>query len=247
MKYKTPSIIPLLYKTLREEASALYKNAVSEWQDVKRVSDSLTSVSDGIQLNQISQESGLDSELRPAYVIMQGVVETALANALNLGVCNEVKAHIVAPRMPTPLMLSEGKSISEINLADPLAFAQYRRNTLLKFLEAGGKLCATYSYDAHAALEYTDAKGLENYMRCVQQYNNIQDCPNVKIEMGSFPQQYTGAMYYVDGALSITVQSMQVTQIDQNPQIWAIKMGDAATERAKEMDEFLREYSSPGM
>lgn len=241
MKYKTTDITPFIYAALQDAILELTENKVSQLSDIKKLCDNLTDMASRMQLYGITQGNGVDSELRPAYVIMQCIIETALTDAIKKGVCETATAHIITPRMPTPLMLPMGKSLSEIDVSNPLALAQYRHNVLLNFLKANGKITAIYCHDAQTALSSTDSDGLASYHRCVERFSNLEDRPDIKMDMKSLPQQYTGAIYHINGA-PITVQSAQVTQIDNaNPSIWAIKFAENALERVAQVKGFLEE------
>lgn len=222
---------------------AAFKDALEKLHANKAVRadilQGLIDMQERLRLYNISQATGEDSELRPVYVIMQGIIETAITNAIKEGVCNVVNAYIITPRMPTPLMLKGGKSLDNMDLSDPMLFAYYRHNTLTNFLDAGGKLSAIYACDAQTAMSSKDPEGLANYMSCVERWKgSIMDLPNNKFYMDSFPQHYVGAMYDL-GDSWITVQSSQVSQVDKGPQLWAIKFGEHAAERSKEV---LRDF-----
>lgn len=231
--------MPFVYSALREAVSEVCENTESDAANIKKVYDDLISIGDEIQLYEVSQRIGLDSELRPSYVIMQGIIETAITKAMKEGVYKLVNAYIVTPRMPTPLMLKEDKFLKDMDLSDPMSFAYYRHNTLMNFLNAGGNISAFYAHDAQTAMFSKDPEGLANYKECVKKWKvSIMDLPQDNLSMDSFPQKYVGAMYDL-GDSWITLQSSQVSDVDKGPKLWAIKFGEHALERSQEV---LRDF-----
>ncbi len=233
-------LLPIIEKNLNEAKSDLAKNSVSEKQSVSNLIAGLDAIFKDLQSNGISERSGTDSELRPSYVVMQGIIELSLAQAFSQGLVKKIDAYIVTPRMPTPLMLQNGKTLSEINLSESTSFALYRNMILNTFLSAGGNLHAVYSSDAKASLQ-DQADGLNTYAAYCNKYpQTLYDHPVITIAMKDFPTDVTGAVYYLDDTL-ITIESKQVTQIDNTkPQSWVIRFGDKATERAAQVNAFFK-------
>lgn len=224
----------------------LDKNTISQTADIKKLQEGLDSIWRNIKEKNYAENNGTDAELRPSYVVMQGIIEREQARALEKGAIKSAEGFIITPRMPTPLMLDSGKNLGEVNLADPQAFALYRNPILNEFLQAGGILNAIYSHDAKTALSNHET-GLANYATHLTKYKNLKDNPIIKSDMAKFPAELTGAMYLVDDQ-PITVESKQITQIDNSKaQSWAIRFGKAAEPRASILNKFLKENNYTGM
>lgn len=241
------TLLPIIEKNLKAAQSELEKNTVSDKQNIGSLTSNLENIFKDLQSNGISERSGIDSELRPAYVTMQGIIELSLAEALSQGLIKKIDAYIVTPRMPTPLMLNNGKGLSEINISDPASFALYRNIILNTFLSAGGNLHAVYSSDAKMLLQ-DQAEGLDIYAAYCSKYpQSLHDHPVITIAMKDFPADMTGAVYYLDDTL-ITIESKQVTQIDNTtPQNWVIRFGDKAKDRAAQVNAFLKENGAQSL
>lgn len=221
-------------------------NKLSPKQDIETLKAKLTSIYSYLEQQGFAEDTGVDAALRPAYVIMQGLIERAQASALEWGHLKSSKAYIVTPRMPTPLMLSTGAILKDIDLSSPQAFALYRHNSMNEFLTQQGIVYAVYSHNAKTALVNQEV-GLANYAGHLSQYENLKDCPLIKIDMDKFPAYITGAMYNIDG-LPVTVESRQVTQIDQiNASTWAIRIGQPANTRVAEIERFFEENGIAGL
>ena len=187
---------------------------------------------------------GNDAEERPPYVVMQGLIESALTKALISGSIKNIKMFIIAPRMPTPLMLQETKSLSEIDFTQPQDLSKYRNPILIKFLQAGGTLNAIYAHDAKGVLAETQAEAIETYNSFCENYANLLDLPEIEINIQDFPVAMTGALYNLDGEY-IVIESKQVAQIDNAlQQTWAIRFGAQAIDRVNEMKMFLSNHSA---
>jgi hypothetical protein len=196
----------------------------------------------------VSSHLGLDKYLRPAYVIMQGILEKTLTDAKINGVCELVKSYIITPRMPTPFLRSEGKELDEVEMYVATDFADYRKTILESFLEANNTIHAIYCNNARHVVQATDAKGLENYDALLARYEMaLKDLPVLNLEMSKFPAQIAGAIYDVDG-VRIAIESLQVSQIDNaNHSMWSIKIGEHADARFAELNEFLKNHSDQGI
>jgi hypothetical protein len=197
----------------------------------------------GAIMNQgYAENIGTDFDLRPVYITMQGIIETAITKAFQNHLIKEASINIIAPRMPTPLMLKAGTTLDAINLNDPQGFAAYRNHILVKFLKAGGSLRTFYSHDAKSILSKQELSiELENYESYCNLYDNLYDIPVLKIDFEKFPQEMTGAIYELDGS-RISIESRQVDQIDnQDHQLWSIKFGKYTDARMNEIDSFLKE------
>lgn len=234
-------LYPLIEEELAHAKSALVKNKVSSEDEIKNLKDNLDAIWLNISNHGISENIGIDKDLRGSYITMQGIIESAITRALESHIVGNVIIHIITPRMPTPLVLKTGSTLDKIDLKDPQSFAKYRNPILINFLKAGGAINAFYSHNAQLALSERTAE-LNNYASYCNKYINLIDQPCIKINQTEFPSEMTGAVYIIDG-LPITIEARQVTQIDNvNQQLWAIKFGENAKSRKNEVDAFLERF-----
>lgn len=237
----------VLYSFIEGELSRakldLDENTVSSLEEINNLKTNLDKIWVSIKEKGSSESKGLDKDLRAGYVTMQGIIELAISRALEKDKIDDVAVYIVTPRMPTPLMLKGGSGLAGIDLGEPQEFARYRNLILIELLRVGGVVNALYSHNAKSALLNED-QGFENYATYCEQNDNLIDSPVIKIDVEEFPLEMTGAMYLVDD-LVITIESRQVTQIDdRKEQAWAIKFGKSAELRKREVDEFLGNFLS---
>lgn len=191
----------------------------------EKLSKALDTILADIKEKGFSESTGLDADLRPSYVVMQGLIESAIADALFDKKIEAAEATIITPKLSTPLTKEKSKSISDITFNDPAEFAFYRHGTLLKFLEAKGTLNSVYQLTAKTAL----TGGFENY-------SNLVNAPVLNIK--DFPLEMAGAIYHACGE-AITVESRQVGQPTDKASKWAIKFGEHTATRKQEINSFL--------
>ncbi len=238
-------LYPLIEQELAQAKLELDKNTISSQEEIASLKNGLDTIWLTIQKEGVSKNSGVDKNLRGVYITMQGIIESAITRALQRHMLENAIVHIVTPRMPTPLMIKGGSALHEIDLNDPQSFAKYRNPILVNFLKAGGVINAFYSHDAQYTCSEQTAE-LENYALYCNEYSNLFDQPCIKIDHSKFPVEMTGAIYVVDG-LPITIESRQVTQIDNvNQQFWAIKFGEYAQLRKNKIDSFLEIFLRSG-
>lgn len=225
--------------------SELDKNTVSTKKEIQDLKDKVDSIWSEIKTKGYAERKGLDSEWRGAFVTLQAIIESSLAQALRASKITYSEAFIIAPRMPTPLMLVTGTPFSKIKTSEAMAFAELRHEILKDYFESGGKLNAVYSYDSVKIL--SDDIGMKVYKDLVTKYpNNLKDSPLINISMVDFPKNKTTALYYInfDTAQAISIQSYQVTQLEHtstNESSWAIRFGKSAQARVKEINTFFSE------
>jgi len=102
----------------------------------------------------------LDSEWRPTFVSLQAIIEKSLIKALAEKLLTNVERFVSTPRMPTPLMLANGKTFSQLNTKNANDFAELRFLILKDYLEVGAILNAVYSNAASAVLSNQNPGGL---------------------------------------------------------------------------------------
>lgn len=232
-------LLPIIKDEVTQAEAALSYNKVSQKEEIERVKIGLRGILEALETRGVSKHNGLDAELRPAYVIMQGIIERAQTIALEKGYLSKIEACIITPRMPTPLMLAEGCSLKDVQLNDPLAFAYYRHTSLHNFLKTGSRLECLYSSSARATLA-NETPELKNYDNCLAYYPNLIDFPLTNIPMESFPKHLSGAFYCINDDLYISIQSRQVSQADgTQAHVWAIKTGTPAEKRATKVRNFI--------
>lgn len=186
-----------------------------------------------------TESTGIDNDLRPSYVVMQGIVELAQSKALAANKIKHAEGFIIAPKMPTPLMLSSSMSLAELDIDDLRSFAYFRNGTLKEYFKNNGVIHAVYSHDARAALAMNQAIELANYEK--YQSPQLKDQPIISVDMTNFPPQIAGALYNVDGNW-IAIESRQLNQMDDSKtQIWSIKFGNHSQERKNAVKKFLDE------
>lgn len=235
-------LYPLIEQELSRAKLDLDVNTVSSVAEIQSLKTDLDQIWVNIKNKGFSESNATDTDLRAAYVTMQGVIELAITKALEKGTIQDAVVYIITPRMPTPLMLQGGSGLSEINLKDPHGFAKYRNPILVRFLRAGGVVNAFYSHDAKTVL-LDQVLGLEYYASYCNDYSNLIDNV-IGINFKEFPAEMTGAVYLIDGLL-ITIESRQLMQIDNtSQQSWAIKFGKHAELRKNNVDKFLEQYFS---
>lgn len=233
------SLYPLIDQELARAKVDLDNNTISSAEEINNLKAGLDEIWSNIKNKGYSEATGTDSSLRPAYVTMQGIIESTITKGLVQNKIGDAIAYIITPRMPTPLILKSGSSLSAINFKDPIGFAMYRNPILLEFLKAGGIINAYYSHDAKSVLA-AQSLDLDHYNSYCDNYDNLIDRPVINIATSKFPVEVTGAVYMVDG-FSITIEARQVTQIDdENRQSWAIKFGKDAELRKNEIAKFLQ-------
>jgi len=232
--------------------SQLDENSVSSKEDIAELKTKLNEVCTEIKNHGVSEKKGLDTEWRAAFVSLQGIIEKALTQSFLHKQVEKIEGFVITPRMPTPLMLSNGKTFKELNTKNANDFAELRLLILKDYLEAGGLLNAVYSNSAVAALQNQNSAGVAVYNSFLGKYNTLKDHPVIKMEMENFPTDKTGAMYYInnDPEQAITVQSYQLSQLDKTikqSSTWAIKMGGPAKERVVEINNFLAENGATNL
>ena len=143
----------------------------------------------------------------------------------------------MTPDIPTPLTLSEGERLNELNLILPKSFAAFRNPILQGFLDAGGIINAHHSKETKP-----NGIGKALYSGYLAKYNRqLKDLP-LTIDMSKFPLHKTGALYQLDQEM-IAIQSRQISQGDSAQRsVWAIKVGKSALDRKEEIDTFLKNY-----
>lgn len=236
------ALYPLIDQELQRAKSDLDQNKVASPEDINSLKTNLDAIWADIRNQGHAENTGFDIDLRPAYITMQGIIESAITEAFKKRLIDSASISIITPHMPTPLMLKAGRGLHEINLNDPQGFAYYRNLILIEFLESGGTINTVYSHDAESLIsDHAQTSALENYASYCELYNNLVDCPVIKIDSAQFPPEMTGALYLVDGS-PISIESRQVDQIDnQKTQFWSIKFGNKAELRMNELNRFLED------
>jgi len=194
---------------------------------------------DNIKNKHCSQTTGGDKDLRPKYVIAQGLIEKALGKALEAKNVTSVDVYIIAPKMPTPLLLESSKGLSEIDFTKPIDLSCYRNGILKSLLNTVGfKLHPVFSIDAMTSLSDEE---FENYTN-IQKFNSFEHGKVLKCRIADFPLKMSGAIYMINGGKQyITVQTLQANQTDSKNHTWAIKFGSKAEERKTEVEKLLLE------
>ena len=191
-----------------------------------KLSSGLDEILKNIKENGFSESTGLDAELRPSYVVMQGLIELSIAKALFDKNITAAEASIITPKISTPLTLEASKNLTQIAFDDPKAFALYRHSTLLKFLEAKGTLNTIYLKSAETSLTGK-----------FEGFKTLVNAPVLTTK--EFPLEMAGAMYSLEGE-TITVESRQVGQPTDKSSKWAIKFGEHSNSRKAEINVFLK-------
>lgn len=237
-----PEILyPLIEQKLDLAKLDLDNNILSSSDEVEGLKAQLDGIWADIKTKEFAETVGVDNDLRAAYVTMQGIIESAIIEGLEKREIKDVVIDVITPRMPTPLMLSSGRSLGEINLKEAQGFAQYRNPILIELLKAGVVINAYYSDDTKDALS-EQTLGLGNYASYCKEYSNLIDQSVIPIDIEKFPAEMTGALYTIDGE-SITIESRQLTQIDNaKEQSWMIKFGKKAELRKGEVNKFLEKF-----
>lgn len=220
--------LQILLPYLESEVTAA-KVDLSQSEDklaAAKLSNGLDEILKSIKEKGVSESTGLDAELRPSYVVMQGLIELSIAQALMNKKIETAEASILTPKISTPLTLDVSKDLTKIVFDDPKAFAFYRHCTLLKLLEAKGTLNTVYTLSAKTAL----TGPFENF-------KNLVNAPVLTIK--DFPLEMAGAIYHINDE-AITVESRQVGQPTDKASKWAIKFGEHSNTRKAEINSFLK-------
>lgn len=238
------SIIPVIEKELTKAKMDLDLNSSFKSSDNSDLKDKLDEIWYDLKARGYSERTGSEGNWRGAFVSMQAIIEKSIAITLKEKRITSAEGFIVAPRMPTPLMINKGTSFKTMDLNDPICFAQLRRMILEEYLNSGARLNAVYSFDA-AKLLADQKSGLDVFNNVLKNFaNNLKDLPLIKTSMNYFPLEKTGAIYYLNGNIeqAITIQSYQVGQINKSVKtenLWAIRFGNQARNRIQEMNGFF--------
>jgi hypothetical protein len=205
-----------------------------------------------LQANNEFQKVGLEKDLRPAFVGFQAIIERAVTSALLNQLITNSNIYIIAPRMPTPLLIkTQDKDFSELKLSEKTAFAAIRRGGLLDLLaNTNTKLYAVYCLKANE--EGLNESELEQYNDALGKFpNNLEDMPTLKLTKDEFPIEKSGAIYNLDeGSIMIAINAYQLHNLESNephPQkdvAWSIQINNKAVDRVDEIQEFLNINSS---
>jgi len=148
-----------------------------------------------LKANRYVTETGSDAEIRPKFVTMQFLFETALSSMIKYERIKNVMAVIYTPYPSTPLR-SDGTNISKLVPQDVIWDTE-RINTLVMrfesihdYLSRGGKLYTMYK----DSKEKEKISGFEVYKDNLAKYpDNLVDVP-----VDNFNNKYTGASYLVE-------------------------------------------------
>jgi hypothetical protein len=87
--------------------------------------------------------------------------------------------------------------------------------------------------------------GVTIYKAFLDKYKDkIIDKPVLKVGMKLFPQDKSGALYYLnnDRQQVIAINSVQLPQLDDDTEVlWSIRFGASAIERVGKINEFLKD------
>ena len=229
----------MIDQEITKAKAELALNKKSDPAEIERVQVALDTLWAEVKQNEICQREGLDSQWRAPFVILQGLIEKAITQALQKKLIVRAEALFVTPDIPTPLTLSEGERLNELDLALPKSFASFRNPILQGFLDAGGIVNAHHSKETKP-----NGIGKALYSGYLAKYDRqLKDVP-LTIDISKFPLQKTGVLYQLDQEL-IAIQSRQISQGDSaQKSLWAIKVGKAAHDRKEEIDIFLKNYQS---
>lgn len=236
-------LYPIIEKEIIVAKLELDKNVMSNKRQIEHVKLFIEKIWTDIKKEGFSESIGKDEDLRPAYVIMQGIIERAQIVAHNEKKIANNKWAIVTPRMPTPLIFEKCELLSNINIAYPLDLAAYRRCILIDFLKSEGKLYDFYAKDAREVIK--DKQIIIRYDSLLAEYSTLIDRPNLDVSMNDFPVKMGGAIYLMRGIPFIAVESYQVGSSlgPEDINKWAIRFGDGAIQRGKQMKDFFPQLS----
>lgn len=224
------TLIPYIEQKVTAAKEDLLQN--EDKVNAAKLSQGLDEILNSIKEKGFSESTGIDAELRPSYVVMQGLIELSIAKALSDKKITTAEASIITPKISTPLTLDVSKDLTKVSFDDPKAFAFYRHGTLLKFLEAKGTLNTIYSKSAETSLTGK-----------FEGFKTLVNAPVLTIK--DFPLEMAGAIYHANGE-SITIESRQVGQPTDKESKWAIKFGEHSNTRKAEINSFLKANSGEG-
>jgi hypothetical protein len=186
-------------------------------EKVNEYKEKVFSIWDDIRKNSYSEKEGKDEEWRGPFLTIQAIIEESLAILYKNKQLNTVEGFIIAPMMPTPLILKPNNDkLKDIDITHEREFATLRNPILREFLRAGCKLNAVYSSDTTTAL--TPIQGMteafKNYRIYCDTFRNLLDYPILKVKVNNFPYEKTCALYYINNNpnLVITISSYQLFQ-----------------------------------
>lgn len=239
-------IMPILAQELEATKQELDQNLLTPKDQINLLKSQLDQLFDRLLKEDYAEDSTLNDELRSAYIITQGMIESSITKAVERGLIKNPTITIVTPRMPSPFLLTEGAYLKDLNLnnedraQNALSLAAYRNLILIRFFNVGGQIAAYYAYDAREKLS-NQGVNLEVYDNYKHQYPyNLLDQFHLDVAMDKFPESMTGAVYVVDRQY-ITIQSLQADQINQQCNfIWSIKFRSYADQRQKEVGDYIR-------
>ncbi len=232
----------------------LDKNEVSSKASILELKKKIRELWDELKSKDYVTREGSEAEWRAAFISLQAILEKAQAIALKNKQIDRSKGFILTPRMPSSLMIKDGKNFSQVNIKMPIAFAEVRRTILEEYMEVGAKLYAIYSSDAMAVLSSNKdhIEGVHNYQALKDRFqNNLMDCPLINIPMHEFPLDQTGAWYVLNDNLNAVI-AIHSYQISQSPKVeqkatWFISLGSSAQSRLRELNVFLKCHNAANL
>ena len=131
-----------------------------------------------LQVIGTAERTGLDTEWRAAFVVIQSCVERALAALLNEQKIQKAHCILVAPRMSSPLFQKNALTLDQVQLSAPHDFSKLRKTTQEEFLKARGILQLVMSHDASTTVASERLalyqSNLEKFAGCISLYGEYE-------------------------------------------------------------------------